>query len=391
MKRTYIHLKTISKVNLLTCFLFVFCVIGCSKEDGPMAQVKSTEKKVTSFVFLLTNNPIDINVVATIDETSKTITATMPRGTNVKGLLPEIKISAKATIDFDSARDFTNPVEYTITAEDGTKATYTVTIIAPLSDRQVLQAIIDANPGNTLGWDVENIVDLDLLDGVYYVNGHIVELEINTKNINVLPKEIGELKYLELLFMAGNPIAMLPSEIGDLTSLTNLTLTNNQLISVPKKIGQLSKLEKLILYNNKLTSIPSEIGQLIALKEMNLGMNELTFLPKEIGKLDSLRFLYSEINQLTSLPVEIGELINLEIVVLEDNKLSSIPIEMGLLTKMSVLNLKQNNLINVPQSVCDLRTFNGGILRLLTDLGVGCNPTYSEALTSWANVKVFGY
>jgi Leucine-rich repeat (LRR) protein len=66
-------------------------------------------------------------------------------------------------------------------------------------------------------------------------------------------------------------------------------------------------------------------------------------------------------------------LVTIETIDFQKNELTAIPTEMGTLTNMTILNLKENKLINVPQSVCDLRTINGGVLTLLTDLGVGCN------------------
>jgi len=60
--------------------------------------------------------------------TSNTVTVNVPVGTNLLSLTPTITISAGATIlpASGSAQNFTNPVLYTVTAADGTIATYTV-------------------------------------------------------------------------------------------------------------------------------------------------------------------------------------------------------------------------------------------------------------------------
>ncbi|WP_273274647.1 leucine-rich repeat domain-containing protein [Maribacter polysiphoniae] len=379
----------------LLCLIVVLFSFGCSKGDDPIPE-KSSEKKITSFVFLLTNNPIDVNVVATIDEVSKTISATTPRGTNIKGLLPEIKISKQATIDFDTARDFTDPVDYTITAEDGSKAVYTVNISAPLSQKQVLQAILDANPGNTLGWDMDNAVDLGNLDGVSTDNGSVVELYIHSKNISVLPKEIGELVSLDLLVIKGNQLSTLPPEIGKLVNLSNLNLSSNQIASLPTEIGQLENLEYLNLFGNELTNLPTAIGRLKRLSQLDLRENELDTILPVLGQLNNLELLFADGNRLitlppeigqmsnmvsmsfdsnniVSVPPEIGQLTNLESLSLEDNAILEIPKEMGLMTNLLYLNLWNNPLWNVPQSVCDLQSGNGGVLFLRTNIGVGCN------------------
>ena len=80
------------------------------------------EKRILSFT-------ID-DVEGEINETAKTVTLTMPEGTDVTELVPTIEVSEGATVSPDSgeAQDFTNPVEYTVTAQNGTTAVYTVTV-----------------------------------------------------------------------------------------------------------------------------------------------------------------------------------------------------------------------------------------------------------------------
>ena len=58
------------------------------------------------------------------------ITLTLPFGTDLKSLTPEITVSAGATVTPESgmAQDFSAPVTYTVTAEDGSTADYTVTV-----------------------------------------------------------------------------------------------------------------------------------------------------------------------------------------------------------------------------------------------------------------------
>lgn len=86
---------------------------------------KSDEKAITSFrIGELEANISDFD-----------ITLTLPEGSDATALSPEIIISEKASVSPSSgeAVDFTNPVVYTVTAEDGSKAQYTVTISVPIS------------------------------------------------------------------------------------------------------------------------------------------------------------------------------------------------------------------------------------------------------------------
>ena len=126
MKNFIINLKNVATfvVSLAIC-LATFT--GCQKEEskpnnGP---TKSNEKQITSFK--ITVPPRE----GTINELAKTIIIdNIPMGTIVTALVPNITVSEKATISPASgiAQDFTNPVIYTVTAEDETTTTYTVSV-----------------------------------------------------------------------------------------------------------------------------------------------------------------------------------------------------------------------------------------------------------------------
>jgi hypothetical protein len=66
-----------------------------------------------------------------INTTDHTIAVEVPSGTTVTALEPTIAVSAGASVSPASgvATDFTSPVEYTVTAEDGTTTqVWTVTV-----------------------------------------------------------------------------------------------------------------------------------------------------------------------------------------------------------------------------------------------------------------------
>jgi hypothetical protein len=82
--------------------------------------------KITSFLFS-SLNPV---VEAVVDDEAKTITATVPFGTDVTGLSPAIELPERATVHPASGvvQNFTHPVEYTVTASDRQTYTYTATV-----------------------------------------------------------------------------------------------------------------------------------------------------------------------------------------------------------------------------------------------------------------------
>ncbi len=82
----------------------------------------SSENNILSFAFAEAEAP------ATIDAGTSTITAEVPNNTDLTALAPAITISEGAAISPESgdAADFTASVDYTVTAEDGSKRVYTV-------------------------------------------------------------------------------------------------------------------------------------------------------------------------------------------------------------------------------------------------------------------------
>jgi len=87
---------------------------------------QSSIKSITSF----TLSGIDLRGNEIIDNTNHTVTLIVPRGTSVTNLTPVISVPDSATISPSSgvAQDFTNPVTYTVTAQDGSTQNYVVTV-----------------------------------------------------------------------------------------------------------------------------------------------------------------------------------------------------------------------------------------------------------------------
>ncbi|QHV97897.1 RCC1 domain-containing protein [Spirosoma endbachense] len=124
-----IHTKMKILLSIRQYFLalsIVALLIQCKKADTDTPPPKSSAKVISGFTF----SNITPAVAGTINSTSRTISATVANGTDLTKLVPTITISAKATVSPASgvATNFTNPVTYTVTAEDGTSSMYTVTV-----------------------------------------------------------------------------------------------------------------------------------------------------------------------------------------------------------------------------------------------------------------------
>ena len=118
--------------------LFAGCNNSSTDESGSASVKLSSAKAITEF-------SID-GVEGTINEEAKTIAVVMPSGTsNLTSLIAtytttgsEVDIEGVGQESGQRINDFTNPVIYTVTAENGSKLNYKVTVtVAPSSAKAI--------------------------------------------------------------------------------------------------------------------------------------------------------------------------------------------------------------------------------------------------------------
>lgn len=135
-------MTNILKLSVSILLLFT---ISCKTLEPVVDVVKSSQKEITA----LTLGNIS-GATSTFDASTNTYIFSVPSGTNVKALaltftLPNGATSSPAS---GSIQDFTNPVSYTITAEDGTKQVIKVVVnvqTAPKSsEKQILEFSFNA-------------------------------------------------------------------------------------------------------------------------------------------------------------------------------------------------------------------------------------------------------
>ncbi|TRZ43495.1 malectin domain-containing carbohydrate-binding protein [Robertkochia solimangrovi] len=105
------------------------------------ATVLSSEKEITAFsIPEQVAEPI-------VDSDLKMIAIEVPEGTDLTLLVPEITLSAGATISPESgiATDFTNPVVFTVTAEDGSTEDWTVSVTEQVVEICTPISLLDCN------------------------------------------------------------------------------------------------------------------------------------------------------------------------------------------------------------------------------------------------------
>lgn len=82
-------------------------------------------------------------------------------------------------------------------------------------------------------------------------NGNIVELCLYNCNLKEIPKSIGNLIYLQKLFLNNNQLKSLPHEIKELSELNYLNISNNKFEKLTPELYYLNKLEVFKWKGNK--------------------------------------------------------------------------------------------------------------------------------------------
>lgn len=103
--------------------IFLISVLLACKNNDPVL-IKSSEKIIEKFSFQT------VKADAIIDNIEKKITVVLPAGIDITKLTPTIIFSTKAILSPASSieQNFTKPISYTITAEDGTSVVYNVVL-----------------------------------------------------------------------------------------------------------------------------------------------------------------------------------------------------------------------------------------------------------------------
>jgi DNA-binding beta-propeller fold protein YncE len=118
--------------RLLLILLSFVLLISCRTNSAPSSGAPSSpssNKAITTFSFS------SVGAIGAIDESATSIDVTVPFGTNVSSLAATftttglvVTVGAAVQTSGTTVNDFTAPVVYTVTAEDGSSVQYTVTV-----------------------------------------------------------------------------------------------------------------------------------------------------------------------------------------------------------------------------------------------------------------------
>ncbi|KAI4296839.1 hypothetical protein L6164_036759 [Bauhinia variegata] len=231
--------------------------------------------------------------------------------------------------------------------------------------------------------EIESISELEILD-----------LSFNRGLTGTIPDEIGNLKNLDTLILAGCSLfGPIPASIGSLQNLTFLALNWNQFSGgIPRTLGNLSKIEWLDLSDNQLEgAIPVSNDQgllgldlLHTARHFHFGNNRLSGrIPAKLFNANmKLLHVLLDNNRLTdSIPASLGLVNTLEAVRFDRNQLfGPVPPSITNLRNLTELYLSDNNLNGFLPDLSGLR---------LTYLDVSTNNFTSSGIPPWASTLQF--
>ncbi|XP_065255153.1 leucine-rich repeat-containing protein 63 [Emys orbicularis] len=123
----------------------------------------------------------------------------------------------------------------------------------------------------------------------------LVYLNLSFNDLHFFPREVYNIKNLEVLKLRNNPIKEIPDDVHKLKTLRILNMSFNLLSVLPTGLFLLPYLSYLDVSFNDISVIPHEIRNLRALECLNVEGNQLCALPCEVLKLP-LKLLYTENN-----------------------------------------------------------------------------------------------
>ncbi len=397
--------STLKKLGILCLSLFILS--ACSKDDDNDNGTGNSGAEITSFTFLAADHEgLSEDVKATIDKGNRAIKAELPSNVDIKTLKPTITVLEGASVSpKDKAEtDFSEAVTYTVTAEDGSEAKYTVTVTLGRSSAKVITSFkFLASDNDALSEDIEadideedktitiaisseidvtalkptislsdkatidpdNKVAMDFTNDVTYT----VTAEDGSKVEYTAATALTEREALIAIYNA-NPVLQFEwnldgpifgwtgvkfNDEGKVTGLNFPFASRVRISVIPPEIKYLPNLESIFIVRSFfLESLPKEIGELKNLRSLVISQTQLGTLPTEIGNLENLKELNISDNRIAEIPASIGNLTNLETLFFGRNLITTFPKEIAQLDNLSVLGFGNSDIETFPAEITQM-------------------------------------
>ena len=171
-------------------------------------------------------------------------------------------------------------------------------------------------------------------------------LKVPNMSLVSVPPSVLRCLPLTVLDLSSNGLSSLPEGLCRLPCLKELHVTWCKLNVLPKNIGQLKNL-KLACGFNQLTSLPDSICSLAHLEVLLANDNSIAHLPPSIGRMKSLREISVQYNQITELPESVALLDLLQVFNLRGNPLQNPSIAIVMEGARAIVNHMRSNVVNV--------------------------------------------
>lgn len=166
-------------------------------------------------------------------------------------------------------------------------------------------------------------------------------VDVSFCQMTALPKQSAFFVGLVELNLTSNRLCVLPDILGTLTKLQRLFLAHNRLSALPATLRNLSELRVLDLSHNGFRQVPGPIAGMTSLRKLNMQDNQVETLPATLWSLTKLQFLLFTNNRIREIPNGIGRLSDLRNLALSHNLIASLPVEMSHL-RLRLLQLDGN-------------------------------------------------
>jgi hypothetical protein len=179
-------------------------------------------------------------------------------------------------------------------------------------DSIAIQSILDAN-----GLSSTRLSSVTEIDSA---TGRVVALNLSSRGLTRIPKDIGSLSQLLYLDLRNNHISVVPDHIGYLRNLQILHLDSNSIVELPMNLYYLNNLQILSASNNHIMSINQELMGL-NLDTFDLRNNLIEYFPSASTQLPPARCLLLDNNKLSDFPFEIGSFKKMDMLTVKNNRL----------------------------------------------------------------------
>ncbi len=255
----------LNKIFYILLLLSVVFVASCNEDEPSVPQ-----RSILSFTF----PAFDPAIEGQIDQQTKTITVEFPYGTDLTNLAPQIEVSPGSTVDPPSGepQDFSDPVIYTVTDQEGFNKVYTVlTELGSSNESEILNfsfpnIYVDAEvDGNNItarvpfGTDVTSLVPaIEISDGASISPNNGTAQNFNNPVNYTVTAANGETQDFTVeVFENEQQTAIRGVWLTDVSSV--LTSRENIIEAVERLVDLNMNTIFMVTWNQAMTTYPSQI------------------------------------------------------------------------------------------------------------------------------------